>query len=297
MGKNSNNVVLTVLVIGLLALAGYVIFGKDLSIPTGGTGGGNLGQEGCGVAPAISAIGTDAIVPSTSVTAAGAQYIVNGVYVGSSYTGTNGDSVRLLEDPTYYLAEVKDFVVHCGQNNIVYTWKKFANVTVTMYTDAGTEVLSNSLTAGTVNESLMSNSKNWKMHLVGTAQKTTGDTMMIAEFPSGSASNMSTVTLTCGGSALASVPISSFITSTNTNAYRIAYVLPELKDGAVQDCYLSATLLASKTLSGSMRTSYYGQEQFVDTDSIIKKGLYDSAGTAKFEGGAAQTYNFIINNA
>lgn len=293
-----------VAVLALVAMAGAVVYyvanagtAASVAAPTTAvvqTASGTLTSEGCNVNPSLGTRGINALVTNLNLTPSNFGYIVNDQYIGAAYAAPQaGDKVTVLSNPTSYLSDIQSTTIACGVSNLDFKFKNYCNATVTIYTDAGTGILTNGLT-GAVNETAMSSSKNWKVHMVGVSQKSTGKVFMVVEMPSNSAANISTVSVSCGGAALATESIPSYVSSTNTNAYRIGVTLPELSNGAVMDCYISASLIGSTTLGGAVRTSYYGIENYIDVDGKLKTGIYDSLGTAVYQD--LHTYNFMINS-
>jgi hypothetical protein len=245
--------------------------------------------------PATVATGVDALVANSNVTPANYGFIVNGVYKGSTYTNpTQGDSILALADPTgNYLADVETVTAKCGNYPLTFKFKGYTNATVTAYADSGITSLTNN--GGANNESAWTagQTKVNKIRLVGAGQKSTGKIFTVVEYQSNSAPNISNtgVQLTCGGQALQQISIPSAVSSTNTNALRIGYEIPEISNGAVVDCYLSSQATASKVLgTGYIRISFYGEQKFIDADATIKEGIYDLNSNAKYQ----DSYTFVI---
>lgn len=283
-GKGSQTWVVLMITILTLAVVGggaYFLFG------TGATQSGvgnqpSLASQGCNIAPSFSNTGVNALVGSSNVSPANYEYVVNGKYVGSSYTPSFGDNVQVLADPTGYLADVKTLKIGCGVNQVPFSFFQQANATISVKSDAGTSVLTNG--GGAVNETAMTTTKNNEITLVVPSQKSTGKIFFYLEMPTNSASNMSATQLSCNGASVTSASaIPSFISSTNTNAYRGAWEISPINDGAKVTCNLQQSLLASKTLAGIVRITAYYEDSFVDSDGVIKTGTYTQLGTAKYQ--------------
>ena len=259
----------------------------------------NTNQDGqCYTAPAnpsTVATGVDALVANQNVTPATYSIIVNGVYKGSSYSNpVKGDQMTVLSDPTGYLADVQTVEAKCGNYPLTFKFKNYANATVSVYNDAGTTSLTSS-TGGATNETAWTagQTKVNKIRLVGVGQKSTGKIFTVVEYQTNSAPNISNigVQLTCGGQALQQVSIPSAVSSSNTNALRVAYEIPEISNGAVVDCYLSSQATAAKVLgAGNVILSFFAEQKFVDTDGTIKEGIYDMNGNSKYQ----DTYTFTV---
>lgn len=284
-------------VVGSIAADRY-FFGKPESLSTTGTANvpgtaapAGQGAVQCAQNPTIGSTGIDAIVTGTSVTPGTLSYIVNNKPVGNSYTAVLGDKVTALASPTGYLPEFATLnSVPCGTYNLPFSFKKYANATATLYTDAGTAILTNAAAGGAVNETQMTSAKNWKLHLVGVTQQSTSKIFWVTEMPSGSSSNVSTVTMSCNGQALPPATIPSYVSSSNTNSFRTAWEIPALDNGAVQDCYISASVLGGKTLQGSIYNTAYAEANFINDDGTQGFGIYSQLGTAKYKD--SYSYNF-----
>jgi len=253
--------------------------------------------EQCNIAPvnpSTTATGIDALVANQNVTPSSFGYIVNGVYKGSSYTNpVKGDNIVALADPTGYLADVETVIAQCGNYPLTFKFKNYANATVTAYADSGITSLTNGGGANNETAWTAGQTKINKVRLVGAGQKSTGKIFTVVEYQSNSAPNISNtgVQLTCGGQALQQVSIPSAVSSTNTNALRIGYEIPEISNGAVTDCYLSSQATASKVLgTGYIRITFLAEQKFIDADGTVKEGIYDMNSNAKYQ----DTYNFII---
>jgi hypothetical protein len=280
-----------VAVIGLLMYVSFFRTGQTVISPGTPTTTGS----GCNQNPSLSLIGTNALVPSSNVSPTTVNYRVNGVYIGTTYsTPAYNDKVELIGDLAGYLASSGTTTVSCGPNNLaIPTFYQYTNATVSVYTDAGTAILSNSAAGGVINETALGasgGSKNWKVHMLGVSQKSTGKIFMVVELPSGSATNVSASGVSLSG--LTQVAIPNGVSATNTNPTRVAFEIPALVNGEVRDYNLQMNTLASKTTSGVVRITFFAEQKFVDTDGVFKEGIYDSLSTAKYQD--SYTYDFVI---
>jgi hypothetical protein len=255
--------------------------------------------KACEIAPSLTFVGRDALQPSLSLgTPTNVYYMVNDKYVGTSYTAVKGDNIKFIADNTSYIA--REFTygpVDCGAQNVPVDLYATANnsVSVKVYNDAGTDVLTNAASgATTTNETAFSSggSKTWRIHIEGSNLQSTGNQMLYVELPTNSAVNVSTVTLN-GANPLAST--STYISATNTNPYKVAFEIPSLENGATADYYLKVKLTNGKILTtGAVYFKLFEEQPFVDTDGKFKTGIYDSVGTSKFE--AYHNYEFVVGS-
>jgi hypothetical protein len=302
--KNKSGKVQTGTVIIILAalVVIYALNVGNVQSLFNGTGGTQTATTtpGCsGSNPSLNVLGTDALVGNQNVSSFSSyNYKVNGKYIGTAYANPAlNDVVDFIAVPSsnYLPTEVMDTIA-CGPNNIPATFYAYTNATVTIYNDAGTNVLTNSAAGGVVNETAITSggTKNWRVHIVGTNQKSTGKMFFYVELPSGSASNVSNVVLNPSGSAPSATNaiIPSYISSTNTNPFKIAFEIPSVNNGAVVDYYLQANLLATKTLAGTTYTKIFSEQMFADVDGTFKAGIYDQLGNAKFHD--SYSYNFML---
>lgn len=270
------------LIFGVIKLPNFG--GTTPETPTGGN---------CEITPSLSAVGVDALVANQNVTVGTYYYIVNGQYVGTSYSPIKGDSITVLNDPSGYLADKKTVSsVICDKNPVNFAFRNYANATITIKQDPvnGASALTDNVAGGAVNATSIAAGATANLPIIvqGVNQKSTGNIFAVFEMPTGSASNVSSIGLTCDGQTLSPASIPSAVSSTNTNAYRAAFVIPRIDNAATKTCNLQINTLATKTLAGGVYTTYYGMEQFIDTDGQAKEGIYDANGNAKYQ----DTYDY-----
>lgn len=261
-------------------------------------------NDGCNVNPSVSLVAVDNAVSGTSVLAGG-LYRINGFSTGTSASPAKGDQLDVIFTNASYISEVvKGYNVQCGVNRIPSTgavkMKAFAAPALTMFTNAGTATLTNATTGGTNETNFVAGgSKNWKIYIDGTGDKTTGNMMLIVEMPTNSAANVtdSGVTLSCGGAVMPKSNVPSSIVASNTNSYRAAWIIPEILGGVRKECNLQVSLQGSYRLGGAsavVYTTYYTIQPFIDIDgSIVTDKIVDSYGASKYLSSSA--YNFAIN--
>lgn len=268
-------------IVAVLVLLSYMAFfrtGQTIIGPGADTG------VGCNVNPSMSVVATDALVASQNISPTSFFYRVNDVYVGTSYaTPANGDRVEVIADLTGYLASKASFKVHCGPNNVpMNAFYAYSDPTVSIYSDAGTSILSDNTFL--VNETAIAaggGSKNWKVHMVGVSQKSSGKIFMVVELPSGSATNVTSSGVSFSG--LTQVAVPNGVASTNTNPTRVAYELPALVNGEVRDYNLQVNTIAGKGLTGTVIVNFYAEQNFVESDGSFKEGIFNSLSTAEYQ--------------
>lgn len=285
-------VVLMITILTLSVVAGIVYFVMTSGVTQTAIGNQpTMSAQGCNIAPSFSNTGVDALVSNSNVTPANFDYIVNGVYKGSSYTPSYGDNVQVLANPTGYFADVQTLKVGCGVNQVPFRFYANGSATISVKSDSGVSVLTNSAGAGVTNETSMTTTKNNEITLTAPAQKSSGKMFVYVEMPTSSTSNISSVQLSCNGVSVSTASgIPSFISSTNTNAYRGAWEVAPINDGQKVTCNLQQTPIASTTTTGLVRLKIYYMETFVDTDGVIKTGTYTSLGTAKYQDSSTYTW-------
>lgn len=256
-----------------------------------------VASQGCNVNPSLSFLGTDALVASQNITPTTYYYRVNGKYIGTSYSSpAQGDNTEAIGDLAGYLAGKVTQTITCGPNNVPIQLKAYTNATVSIKQDSntGSSILSNAAAGGAVNETGIDagSTKNFPVILTSVGQKSTGKMFFYVEMPSNSAQNVSSVTMSCNGANLPAVSIPSAVSSTNTNAFRTAFEIPALDNGAQTTCNLQVTDLGAKELLGAVRTTIYAEQLFADTDGSFKEGIYDANSAAKYQD--SYTYNFLL---
>lgn len=249
----------------------------------------NGGIEGCNSEPSISLTCLNALVPGTSLTCSASAYRVDDNYMGTSTpTVKVGQKVELIATNLTYVDQIfGPYTIKCGNNPIVASVKQYDNATVSIKTDAGTNVLSNIGSAWSVNDTAfgVGGTKNWEISLTGVGQKTSGDIFMVLETPTGSSSNVtqSGIAMSCGGVALAQDVAPGSLASTNSNNLRVAYTIPAIDGGVKKTCNLQVTTVAAKNLGGRFYAWFMPKQAYVDTDGTFKKGVYDTNGNAKYQ--------------
>lgn len=299
--------------IGAIVLAGILIFAIGLPVgtavnnylqtgsfqlsasqPTVINTGTSPGPDGnCETNPSWVQTGVNLALPGSNVTPAGYGYIVNDQYAGDGYTTpVYGDRVDVLADPSGYLADTISTTVGCGANRLAFSFKEYANSTITIYNDAETGILTNAAAGGAVNETekAAGATYNWKIRDIGSAYKYSGPRYLVVELSSDA--NVSKVTLD-GQEAMT---VSSGYTRSLNNGWVGAFKVEELA-GATSDYYLLHVESAgSKIVTGAVYTSWFAEQEFIDANGELQSGAFDDSsagqGAAKYQD--VQYYNFLI---
>lgn len=305
MAKKSMTALVVFGVIALIAILGllsYAVVFKavtpqtTISTSTTTTPSGGVAGTGCSQNPSVTITGVDKLIPGTTQTIS-PQFRVNGLYVGANPTFQVGQSVEYLVNGTTPIDMIATpFTVACGPNPITVEVPTYANATITIKNNAGTQILSNNVAGATINETNISagGSKNWEISLQGNNQKSSGKTLHVLELPANSGYNVSAngISMSCGGVSLPQVAIPSGVTVNNANSVRAAFEIDAIDGNVKKVCNLQVSTLASKTLSGGVYNTFYAEQAFVDVDGTFKVGVYDANGNAKFQD--KQSYNFIM---
>jgi hypothetical protein len=283
-------------VISLIAILGFIvysIYGPNSQTAMGGvqTNTGTV-SVGCNVNPTMAVAAANGLNPGTAVTVTGA-YIVNGQYMGASPTFQAGDNVNFLINASGYLNNIgTPFTVACGANNRAEKIYQYGNGTITVYSNAGTAVLTNAAVGGANNETKSTSVLNWKVHFVGNDKKSTGKQLLIVELST--PANVTSVTLSqLSGGIIPSVTVPNGYTKQLTNGYVVAFEVPAMVGAGVIDYNLQANAANGNTIQGAAYTTWYATHPFIQDDgTIATTGAFSNLNTAKYID--KQTYNFYI---
>jgi hypothetical protein len=301
---------LVVLVIGGLILFDVGGIQGKLGIGTGATTpppGGNppAGSADCQYLPTVNALaGFDAIKTATAATPTTGYYFLNGAYFGTTAPPVKkGDVWRVLGDLNGYLAEEKSVTITCGANSLVHSSYAYANATVVLKDDpvssGNTLTQNNAATTGTGNNATAITSggqRNIGIILQGTVQKSSGNILLIVEGPASSASKVSSMSLTCGGTVMPSVAIPNGFAATAAASVRAAWAVPAIVGAESKSCVLQIQDVAGQTLSGLVSMDYFAMQKAVLADGTIAEVAYDStpngANAAKYQD--TYTSDFVL---
>ena len=271
-------------VLAVIVVASLLGFG--LKQTNFGIIGGSSDNGGCEIVPTVTASIVNAENRGTIVSAT-ASYIVNGRYFGTSApTFAEGDDVEMLLSASNYIDVKIDNIpaLKCGANTVAAEMYATDDQTVTIKTDAGTATLSDAAVGGTVNETAFSagGSKTWEINIQGTDKQSSGKMIMVVEL--GSDENVSSVTLAgdLAVTKLGGVP--SGLTTSGSNAHRVAFEISEPVIGAVKKTLnLNVAAASSKTISGAVYITFYSAQAYVSPSGAIEEGVVDSDGTVQYE--------------
>jgi len=252
---------------------------------TQGTVGVTAAAEGCAINPSIVTSLTDILNPGTAITGT-ATYRLNNEYIGTTAPTTKG-TVDILYNASGYLNKVKTGVsLGCGANQITDKMYAYTNATLTYYSNNGLSAL----TYGTVNETAVAagGTYNWQIRMQGVDKKSTGDQLFIIELST--PANVSSISMNGG----TSVTVPNGYARQLTNGYAAAFLLPALVGNIKVDYNLAAAAATGKVISGTVYTTVYSTQPFVETDGTFSQAgfAFNSLNTAKYQD--VQTKNFII---
>lgn len=287
MGKENQTKVIAFGVLIVVGILVYAVFFKPQTTivnnnPVPGVG--NTGVTQCAIAPSIVSSVTDALSPGTAVTTTN-YYRNNGIYTGTT-APTYASTSDILFTASNYLSVIKSGVaLGCGANQVSGSMYALANASLTYYGDNGLIALS-----VTQNETVKAagTAYNWKLHFQGTDKKSTGKQLFIVELSV--PGNVSSVSMS--GAEVVAVP--NGYTRQATNGYAAAFLLPAITGTVPQDFFLTAQSATGKVISGTVYTTIYSVQPFVEVDGTFSDEgkAFDSLNAAK--SATSQTKNFII---
>lgn len=278
--------------ITIVALAAFLLFGLIFSGKLGGTAStanpataavvtspsGAL--VACPTAPTMAVVGTDALVASTTATPTTINYIVNGVYKGTSAPAViQGNAWTVVADLSGYLAAPFSTNVGCGANEIATKLYAYANATVTVKDDTVTS--SNTLTNGgganNATAAAAGGVRNFPVIFQGTSQKSTGKLLWVVETPASTSANVSSISASINGVVLSPVAIPNGIAAANAASVRTAFEVPAILGAASVNGNLQIQNAASKQVFGVVKQTFYAEQFFVDADGKVQEGAYDTS--------------------
>lgn len=142
--------------------------------------------------------------------------------------------------------------------------------------------------AGNLTDPDVGGTVDFEVEFKGTNTEGTGELVYVVEFPAGSGSNITDVTM----GTLEKTNIPQIHTLQNAGSKAVAFKVPNV-EGALKAKYdVVATLSTGSDVTGGVYTDWYAGQDFVDDDGFISSGIEDSDGTAKHENTA--DYDFLI---
>ena len=254
------------------------------------------GEGGCGVNPSVVTVASDALQPGTVVSSPYTKYKYGGVVtLTAPTTRSNAD---MIIGATNYLNATTTKFLDCGSNLVSQPLYAGAIPTETIYDNSGINILTNASAGGAKNETRSSSGGqyNWKVHLVGTDKKSTGQLLLIVDFTNTS-SAISSVSLTpmLGAPAATAISTPKGYSSQTSGGYTAAFLFPAVVGANTADYNLQAQANTGYTIAGAVYTRVYSMHPFFDPDGSLNSGsaAWNSLGTAKYFG--ESTYNFCIN--
>jgi hypothetical protein len=287
--KAMGGLAIALIVFGILALSGSVLWlGGAFEQKATADGvvtdiGDCADASGILTANVVSALAKGTAVGSPTITAG-----VNGGTVSTSVTsGTTtfpvGANVEVLVSKADYIDEVFSFVMPCGGQTLeapVY-YATSDNPSIRAKNDDGDYMTDTTSTPAGTNQTAVGVGEviKWDIEFSGTSLESSGDGILIVEFPASTSANITKVELS--GATLTSLP--TIHSSVNAGSKIVAFEIPAVVGSDKSVHTLTITLGASKDLVGTTLMDWYAKQKFVDTDGSIAFGVEDSEGTAKYE--------------
>lgn len=239
-----------------------------------------------------SALATGTAPSSPTVTCG-----MNGGAVTTSVTsGTTtfpvGSDLECLVSKADYIDQVFEFEAECGGTNLdasLYS-SSSDNPSLTWYNDDDNAMTDN-VAGGATNQTDLSVGETFtlKLKIQGTAGESSGNGILVVEFPASTSSNITSVTL----DGKSSIGIPSVHSLQNAGSKAVAFEVDAVEGGKVAELYMNVQLGATKDLTGGVLTDWYSEQDFIDDDSTTGTGIEDSDGTATYEN--TLDSDFLVN--
>jgi len=292
--NNTGKIVGVVAVLAIIALLIVVVPKMDF---TGSDG--VIKQSECADSTGILTVNElSAIAGGTAPTSATITAGVNGGAISTSVTsGTTtfpvGSEVVVLVSDTDSIDKSFKFVMPCGGKTLdaKLFYSSSDNPSIE-WQDKNSNTLSDAIAGGATNISDVTAGGVMKVKLIltGTSLESSGDGIIVLEFPAGSEANISSVTL----GSLTQVTVPKVYTKLTAAGKVVAFAVPAVIGGTEAEYALNVQLESAKDLAGGVYTDWFGGQEFIDDDLItIGSGVEDSDGTAKYEN--TIDYDFFIN--
>lgn len=234
---------------------------QDYSAIAGGTDPGS---------PTLTA-GVDGGVMATTVTSGTTTFPV-------------GSSVKLFASITDYLDKSWTFIMPCGGytleapmyystgDNPAIEWQTKASDALTDNVAGGAQNITDVAAGGVLKAKLV---------LTGTSLESSGEGIMVIEFPAQSDANITEGGVSLGSLKKVSVPRA--YTVQNAASRIVAFEVPALIGSGEAEYTLLVPFEASLDVAGGVYTDWFNMQDFIDDDKTIGYGVEDSDGTAKYE--------------
>ena len=254
-------------------------------------GGVSTDVETCGVPTGILTVNElSAISGGTAPSSATITAGVNGGAVATSVTsGTTtfpvGATVEVLVSDTDSIDKSFSFVMPCGGKSLdakLY-YSTSDNPTIE-WQDKNANTLTDDVAGGAANISSLSagGSMKAKLILTGSALESSGDGIIVLEFPAVSDANITQNGVQLGD--LKQVPVPRVYTVQNSASRVVAFEVPAVIGNQESSYVLQVSLEASLDVTGGVYTDWFSMQEFIDDDpTVISTGVEDSDGTAKYE--------------
>ena len=272
---------LTLVIIAVVLIGGFMYFNNaKTTTNTTITQPNNLNN------PSIGYVITDAVT-NAAVTGGTTYFVVtnsNGnkyLATNASYTAVAGDTLVALNDPTgnYLADDTTAGPLVNGPQTVNFQVYGYANVSITAKDDPVSS--SNTLTTGgganNLTHIVAGGSRKVGLILQGTTQKNSGKMFWTFETPANTGTNVSTVSLTCGGVQVNPVALPGCLTAANAASKITAWEIPAIVGFGETDCTVNIQATATGSLgAGSYVFKEYAEQKFFDSTDTLQEGICDT---------------------
>jgi len=283
--------ILVILIVAIVAIVGVGAwqlgaFEATQSVTTGVTNQADCADaSGILTANVVSALAKGTAVGTPTITCG-----VNGGQVLTAVTsGTTtfpvGAKVNCLASKDDYIDEEFDFTMTCGgaTKEMAIFYSTSDNPSIRAKNDDGDYMAdsSNDVVHSGTNQTAVAVGEviKWDIEISGTSLESSGDGLLVIEFPAGTSANITKVELS--GATLGSLP--SVHSTVNAGSKVAVFNIPAVVGSDKSVHTLSITLGATKDFVGNTLMDWYTKQKFVDDDGSISFGVEDSDGTSQYE--------------
>lgn len=272
----------------LVAAVVYMFASSGVKAPTTNIGYQPPVADQCAYQPTDGYVGSDRLIPGNTETATNYSFYLNGAYVGTTHPSVKkGDVWKVLAQYNQGFGAVAEKTIECGVNNFVFSTTNQSEIGINIAPGiqlGSGQFLTNqsTMSGGASNESAITSTRTLTVSFQSDTQQATGDMLYVLESPASSAANISSISLTCGGKAMTTGIIPSYLSAANANSFRAAWDIPSVENGAKLDCALQIVPAVGKQPTGGFVTTAYVKNKFIDIDGTLKEGIYDSNGNIKY---------------
>jgi len=235
---------------------------------------------------AVSTLAKGTAISTPTITAG-----VDGGTIATSVTsGTTafpvGSTVTVLVSKADYIDESFSFVMPCGgytlQAELYYSTSD--NPSIRAKNDEGDYMAdsSNAVVHSGINQTAVSSGEviKWDIELSGTSLESSGNGILVVEFPAGSGANITKVELS-GATKREGVP--SVHAGVNAGSEFVAFNVPAVVGSDKNVHVLTIELASTKVLQGNVLMDWYAEQKFIETTGQIASGIQNSEGTLTYE--------------